>query len=457
MKIKSTKKVLQTAQILVVVAVLFFAFRELFKIFIDMDKSLFKLYSDKLTLKNIIIIFILGIVSYIPLSFYDLIIKNKVGINLPTKKVYQYSWIATSISSIVGFGGSSAIFLKNLLYKNHIKDEKKLFKEVSKIVGLNLSGFSLVCLSYSIWNIIINKKFDIVFIASIILGLYLPGIIIYFTYKLFKNRDKEEYFMTLKIIGTSILEWITTILLIYGLMKILEINVGFVQFVPIYVTAIIVSMISMAPSGIGTFDLTLINGLQKVNIPSEKVLLLIILYRISYYIVPLMIGIFLYIADIYNKLNIEARELVSRIISKLFHIILICTTFITGIYLIFMRNIDIERFISNKNLLQKVDTFEISTMISIILGFILIVISTMLYSKAKKVYYALIAGFGIVTLLLLISNHGVMKYALIIVMSIIILLSKKSFYREGFIITLKDSIKTISLILLIVIIKLIAL
>ena len=56
------------------------------------------------------------------------------------------------------------------------------------------------------------------------------------------------------------------------------------QFFPIYVMAIIVAMISMVPSGVGTFDLTLLVGLKEFNVPSEQVLLLIILYRLSYQI-----------------------------------------------------------------------------------------------------------------------------------------------------------------------------
>ena len=39
----------------------------------------------------------------------------------------------------------------------------------------------------------------------------------------------------------SILEWITTILLIYGLIVILGIKVTLVQFAPVYIKAIIIA------------------------------------------------------------------------------------------------------------------------------------------------------------------------------------------------------------------------
>ncbi|MDU4429191.1 MAG: hypothetical protein E7I74_18355, partial [Clostridium sp.] len=250
MKKKLNKKIVQMIQIPIIVVILFFALRELYNIFVDIDVNLFNMYSDKLTVTNIMIIIVLGIISYLPLSFYDLIIKKKVQINLSTRKVYKYSWIASSISNLVGFGGSSAIFLKNHFYKKYVDDSSKLIKETSKVVGLNLSGFSLVCLIYYLWSLVNGRSFDYVFFISALIGLYIPIIFIGATYKVFKNGNKENYYITLKIMFTSILEWATTILLIYGLIVILGIKVTLSQFFPIYVMAIIVAMISMVPSGV---------------------------------------------------------------------------------------------------------------------------------------------------------------------------------------------------------------
>ena len=109
---KINKKLFKIIQSIIIVTIFFLAFKELYKIFVDIDINLFKKYADRLTVPNLLIIALLGIVSYMPLSFYDLITRKSIPIDLPAKKVYKYSWIATSISNIVGFGGSSAIFIK---------------------------------------------------------------------------------------------------------------------------------------------------------------------------------------------------------------------------------------------------------------------------------------------------------------------------------------------------------
>ncbi len=80
MKKKLNKKIVQMIQIPIIVVILFFALRELYNIFVDIDVNLFNMYSDKLTVTNIMIIIVLVIISYLPLSFYDLIIKKKVQI-----------------------------------------------------------------------------------------------------------------------------------------------------------------------------------------------------------------------------------------------------------------------------------------------------------------------------------------------------------------------------------------
>ncbi|WP_394899678.1 bifunctional lysylphosphatidylglycerol flippase/synthetase MprF [Clostridium tertium] len=447
MKDKINKKFFSMLQIAFIVVILFIAFRELFKIVISMDKKLFITYSNRLTFTNLFIIIILGLISYLPLSFYDLIINNVLDINLPKKRIYKYSWISSSISSIVGFAGVTAIFFKKYFYKNYIKDQTKLYKEATRVVGLNLSGFSLVCLIYSFWNLLANKNFDKVFWISLLIGLYLPIILIICTYKKIQSGDKETYIVNIKIILTSILEWITTISLIYGLIMILDIKVSFSQFAPIYVSAIIVAIISMVPGGVGTFDLTLILGLQKFNIPSEKVMLLIILYRMSYYVVPLVIGIFLYISDIYIKINNNTRELISRINSKIAHYALFITLLISGISLIFGYDIYVDKYFPNKEVIFNMNIVDFSISISIILGFILIVLATLIHTESKGIYYTLIVILSILTGVAFTNKYNFFEYIYLFVNWILITLSIKRFYKKGFIYTIKNLIRSILFIL----------
>ena len=148
MKIKSSYK--KIFQISLISIILFIALKEFCSVLMNIDKELFYLYADKLTISKLLIVAALGIISYLPLSFYDLLLRKRVNINLKLPQLYKYSWIASSIANVVGLGGSTALILKNYFYSEHTDDKKKLTKTLSKIVVFNLSGFAMVCLVFSI-------------------------------------------------------------------------------------------------------------------------------------------------------------------------------------------------------------------------------------------------------------------------------------------------------------------
>ena len=163
--------------------------------------------------------------------------------NISNKKLYKFSWIISSISSIAGFGGSTAIFLKSNLYKEYIEDKDLLLKESSRIAALNFTGFSMVCLVYAILNIGQKFKFNLSNVIIYGVALYLPCLMIYLISKYIKNKDKKYVIDSIKIMLISMLEWITTIILIVAVLMILKADftwiIALCTFVPIFVLAIV--------------------------------------------------------------------------------------------------------------------------------------------------------------------------------------------------------------------------
>ncbi len=204
MKIKSSYK--KIFQISLISIVLFIALKEFYSILINIDKRLLYLYADKLTLDKLLIVAALGIISYLPLSFYDLLVRKRVKINLSLSRLYKYSWIASSISNVVGLGGSSAIILKNHFYSNYTDDNKKLTKILSKIVVFNLSGFAMVCLVFSISNLIKGDFSGLTNIAAVIISLYIPIILAILIRNYFKSKDSGEFLFSINVCLISISE-----------------------------------------------------------------------------------------------------------------------------------------------------------------------------------------------------------------------------------------------------------
>lgn len=280
------------------------------KIFSDFDIHTFYIYEDKLSFIRLGIIAILGVVSYLPLSFYDFIIKDTCNISLDNKTLYKSSWIASSISSIVGFGGTAAIALKSYFYSPYIKDKTALVKEISKVVLLNFTGFSVICCIYCILNIGNLNNMGIVGFGILLSALYAPFLLIY---NINRYRNKTKRNDAIKIIMIMILstfEWIAMALLLFFILRLLGVTLPLYKIFPIYVKSSAIGIISMMPGGIGGFDVSFILGVGLLGINKEEALLALVLYRISYYIIPLTVGIFLFLYETKNKINKNYFEII---------------------------------------------------------------------------------------------------------------------------------------------------
>lgn len=295
MKIKLNNKVklfLKLSFITVILIMVIFGFKNMFK---EFNIKYFNMYRDRLHFLQLFLIGVAGIIAYLPLSFYDFILKKNVGIDMNNKKLYKYSWIASSIASLLGFGGATSLAFKQYFYGNHVKDKKKLLKEIGKIIFLNLSGLSILCIIYILLEFKDIKNLGIIKYVVFGIAAYTPLVVINSLYK-YKKKKEEEGFV-LKVIGISFIEWIGNMLLIYLVLFITGAYINISEYFYVYVRATAIGIVSMIPGGLGTFDLTFIDGFKALGVPIEQTFLVIILYRISYFILPATIGLILYIHD----------------------------------------------------------------------------------------------------------------------------------------------------------------
>lgn len=408
------------------------------------DLSLFLKYANELSIINILIILVLGIISYIPLSFYDFVLKSRTNMNISNKKLYKFSWIISSISSIAGFGGSTAIFLKSNLYKEYIEDKDLLLKESSRIAALNFTGFSMVCLVYAILNIGQKFKFNLSNVIIYGVALYLPCLIIYLISKYIKNKDKKYVIDSIKIMLISMLEWITTIILIVAVLMILKANVSIDKIFPVFVLAITASILGMTPGGIGTFDVTMLVGLQAVGVSSEKVLLALFLYRVSYYIVPLLIGLGLYANDLSKTVTSETKQLLEQITSKISYYILVALIFIASILAIVLPLINYLNINTKLDINNMIYFKEFPNDICIILGIILLILSRFLLNhKDKSIYKITLTSLVLFTGVAVYLEFDFKEILFLVLVIGMLIASRKEFYRHSYIVKRRNIVISI--------------
>ncbi|MGL4990544.1 MAG: bifunctional lysylphosphatidylglycerol flippase/synthetase MprF [Sarcina sp.] len=442
MKLKISKKVQTILKIVFVSIVCIFVIREFGHILKGVNLEYFIRYQDKLTFINLVIIAVVGLLAFAPMSCYDFILKKKVGINLPYKSVYKYSFIASSIASIMGFGGAASLAIKQHFYGDYVKDKKLLLKEVSKIIGLNLTGLSIVCLFYIASDFIGFSRLGWFMIPIALIGIYCIGVMVFLLYKLIKEKDVSDFLGTLAIMGMSTLEWLGALLLLYIVLRITGGRISFYHFLPIYITSSVIGILSLIPGGAGTFDLAFIAGVQGFGISVAQALIVVILYRISYYIIPVIIGISLYLRDFSKRINERYNNLPSQFASTFAYKFLRILVFLTGIVMLLTG--------INENLLEKIrifgklfgyNTLGFSNDLSILIGFLSIVAACLLRYRSKTIYKStlVLIVFGIIILL----SKGFYPGEIVIsaFAAYILYRSKDSFYRESFVVGWKNTIK----------------
>jgi len=262
--------------------------KELFK---DFNWDLLNIYLNKLTKSNIIVILILGLVCLIPMYFYDVILLKIFHIHIPKRKLIFYSLSANAFSNIVGFGGVAGATLRSYYYKRYVQDNTPYIVIIAKLslfflTGLSILSWLIVFSDFHVYSEIRFIKFAVWAIAA-----YTPLFMLFFLFgKSFWNFKKLDRGYISELIAVSVFEWLFVVICIWGIANLLGVTVSIAEIYPIVVISACAGIISLIPGGIGSFDLVFLIGMETKGFPTELSLLIIMFYRLSYYIFPVILS-----------------------------------------------------------------------------------------------------------------------------------------------------------------------
>ncbi|MBF0714092.1 UPF0104 family protein [Gemella sp. GH3] len=284
-------------------------------IIVTMLFSYFKKEIDKLDFNKIemlisnlgvytfLFIILLGIVGIAILSFYDFLVLRVIPIkeSLKYTKVFKVSFMTNSLNMILGFGGIIGAGLRYYCYKPYSKDNKSLLIAIGMILISMLSGLSmlaiLVVLDF-LPGADLYSDYSIFYYFLLLMTLFLP---IYLFINMKNPKIKNDRYLSIKLAIISFLEWIYAAFLVLFILYIFEGSFIFgkeSRILGVIVVASIAGLLSMVPGGVGTFDFLVIIGLKNLGFKGEIVAATIFVYRLSYYVVPFIIGTILFIIEI---------------------------------------------------------------------------------------------------------------------------------------------------------------
>lgn len=253
--------------------------------------------------KNLGLALTYTLIGDLAISCYDWLGFYYLKVSLSPVKILFTSFVSYIISNNVGLAILTGSAIRYRLYSHWSVSGKT----ITKIVALgNLSfwvGIMSVCgLIFTIEpltfpNILnmkvplhINSLKPLGIFCLVMLSFYLLGS--FFHHTPIKIKNIEIPFPPLKIslsqIALSVLDWGLAIAVLYLLLP-TDISVSYVGFAGIYLSAMVLGIISNIPGGLGVFESVIIVSLEDQISPPE-LLGSLLAYRVIYYFIPLILA-----------------------------------------------------------------------------------------------------------------------------------------------------------------------
>ena len=399
------KKIILVFQILFFILILFLLYKELRNYNIRQIMKVLKQYRISVIFLGIII----ASLNYLILTLYDFLALRNEDEKISLKKVIPISFTAFAFGNSLGFSGVSSTAIRLRLYGALKIPERKiikisLFAMISFWVGLTLTGAVSGLINKSLYSIPL----------FILLGLYFWRVP-----KMKKINIKRNIILRQFLVG--FLDWVVASLVLY---LFLPVKPDFFLFLEIFCLAQLAGVISNLPGGLGTFEYVFLNLLGSSN----GVIAALFIYRVIYYFIPLLGA-----AGTYVVLEFTSKaEKIAKTYEFLIPSLLAVFSFTCGIVLLISGSIppELGRILFLKKIIP-ISVLEASHFLGSVTGVVLILLSYAIKNRINLAYKFTIIALVLGIFSLLFKSINIEAAAVLILALILIIPSKKYFYRKS--------------------------
>jgi phosphatidylglycerol lysyltransferase len=447
------EKILKIVKFIFPLLLLIFAMIEMKKFTQNLNMELLKDELSQLNVGLLLLIIAITFVAVLPMLLYDVVLIRILKLKVSLRILLEQSFIANSFSNLIGFGGIIGAMLRTYFFHKLEQDKRKLLGVIASVSLFYLTGISvlswLVTIKYRNFPLFVDTQW--LYFAVLGVGLYLPLFIII---HMIKSRKGSQSLLspsiTLKLILVSIFEWLSVFFAIVILCRILGIEITIERLFPVYIVAACAGIISMIPGGLGSFDLVFIWGMQELLVPEEKVLVLLLFYRIGYYFLPFLLSLVFFVKLYWEKWNQTWNDLPKAIVQGFSHVLLTMLVFLSG--LILLLSASVPGITSRLKVAQELLAFpiiNISHQLSVAAGFLLLGLSRGIEYSVKRAYELTMFALILAALFSIFKGIDYEEAIFLIVVALLLRMSKGQFYRESYVLTWGKTGFDITLILMI--------
>ena len=423
-------------KVILPITVLIFVYVEGKKQFYHIDFALVSSKIKDIGPFSFFYIVILGCFAVSAMYFYDVYITKKLSIK--PRQLFGKSFSFNTYANFLGFGGFAGVGLRSFFYNKGI-EKKSLLKWVTVILPYMIVFPSIVAwfILWSEWNKpLIIESYPFMKIPLLIMCLYGPFVFILGTFS-FQIKWKEQF----QLIGISFLEWLFAFILFVQIAYMLHIDVNMYYFVILYFFAVIVGLLSTVPGGVGAFDFVLLIGLSALAVTEEKIVALLLLYRLVYYVIPFIISTVLLLFFIQTEKRWSSIIPNKKTMTYLSHRISTFGVLIVGVLLLLFPVVPTIIYrLRWANEFLSMQMMQVSQQMSIAIGITLLFLARSIYDQTKRAYYFTLFILVIGAFLSLSKGFHLGDSLLLIIALLFLIMAKSQFYRSNTVYTPEKAI-----------------
>ncbi len=400
---------------------------------------------------------LLALAAIFGMSLYDLWVSRWLEIDVPRTKLLRYSWVANTMNNLIGLSGLAGSGIRILLltregvsartaslYSGVVMLSIPVGLSVLVLFALLFGDARLVPAGLSRWAVRGVLIGDAAYLP-IFLALCVSRVI---ARRVLHSESRLGWGGALSLMVISTLDWLLAVLVAWTCVTAAGSSVAPGIFLAAFALAATLGVLSLIPGGLGVFDGSLVVMLTVTGASAENAVAGLLLYRLTYYLVPWLIGVYLG-AELMAKSD---RAFVARLakhwqdnpllgllrlplhfLANLGVRLLGYLTFATGVVMLVSAAVPgIEERIDLLLRVIPLRAMEVSHFLSVGVGVLLIALSRGISLQAKSAYHLtmplLLAG----ALLSLVKGADLGEALFILAVAGLLRIRRAAFYRLSY-------------------------
>lgn len=414
-------------------------------------------------ISNIYILFslLLCFLSYLLLTGYDALGVQYIGEDLEAGKIVRAGFVGYAFSHNMGMALITGGSIRYRIYSAWGFSGM----QVTQIVGFSAFtlwiGFCAVgglALLFATPNL--PPDVTIPFVSLRVLGSILLAMVVGYIWASAKVRKELSFRdwsfsfpslrLSLKQVVIASIDWLLAASVLYVLLPEGEFN--FFGFVGIFLLAQIAGLFSQVPGGLGVFESVMLLYLSNF-IPGSQVLGILVLYRLIYYIIPLLVALIVLGYQEYQvnrkavqKLGEKATDWVPRVVPQ----VLSFSVFIGGAILLFSGALPSQ--VPRMQWLQHIiplPVIEMSHFLASVVGAALLILAGALQRRVDAAYHLTVGLLIFGILFSLLKGADYEEASILMVMLLALLFCRKEFHREASLFSQEYSTRWLTMIFMV--------